>query len=117
MFLFATLDGTISASNPGANLYAANALAGTVDVFDSQFHAVKLKGNFVDPSMPAGYAPFGIAAIDGNLFVTYAPQNPGAGQGFVDVFSTEGHFVKRFASHGPLDLPWGVARAPFDFFV
>jgi hypothetical protein len=36
----------------------------------------------------------------------------GAGEGFVDVFNTDGSFVRRFASRGALNAPWGVAWAP-----
>jgi uncharacterized protein (TIGR03118 family) len=79
-------------------------------------------GGFLDPDMPKGYAPFGIQNIDGNLFVTYALQNgpkhddvAGHGLGFVDVFDTDGHLLRRFASRGPLNSPWGVARASYDF--
>jgi uncharacterized protein (TIGR03118 family) len=112
----------LATNSRGVFLYATNFRAGTVDVYDSQFRPVKLQGNFVDPEIPAGYAPFGIAAIDGNLIVTFAQQDAakhddvrGAGHGFVDVFSTEGHFIKRFATRGVLNSPWGIARAPFDF--
>src|SRR4029077_8175499 len=79
-------------------------------------------GNFIDPEIPAGYAPFGISNIGGDLFVTYAKQNaqkhddvPGQGHGFVDVFDTDGHLLRRLASRGPLDSPWGVARASYAF--
>jgi uncharacterized protein (TIGR03118 family) len=76
----------------------------------------------MDPQIPAGFAPFGIQNIDGDLFVTYAKQNAqkhddvaGPGNGFVDVFDTDGHLLRRFASRGPLNSPWGVARASFAF--
>jgi uncharacterized protein (TIGR03118 family) len=112
----------LATNSSGVHLYATNFRAGTVDVYDSTFKSVKLKGDFTDPQIPAGYAPFGIAAIDGNLFVTYALQDAGkhddvkgAGHGVIDVFSTEGHFIKRFATHGVLNSPWGIARAPYDF--
>src|SRR5262249_45938442 len=79
-------------------------------------------GSFADPKIPAGYAPFGIALIDGNLFVTYALQDSakhddqkGPGHGFVDVFDTDGHLITRFASRGALNSPWGIARAPLNF--
>lgn len=106
----------------GLFLYATNFRAGTIDVFDSSFHPVKLAGSFCDPAIPPGYAPFGIASIDGNLIVTYALQDSarhddvkGPGHGFVDVFDTEGNFIQRLASRGALNSPWGIARAPWDF--
>ncbi len=151
-FIFDTEDGTVSAwtggltppdvavlavdNSPGAVykglvfgvnangvfLFATNFRAGTVDVFDHNYQPVTTDGGFNDPSIPAGYAPFGIQNIDGSLFVTYAKQNAakhddvaGPGRGFVDVFDTDGHLLQRFASRGALNSPWGVARASFAF--
>jgi len=111
----------------GAFLFATNFSNGTVDVFgpngrDGMFTKVTLDGNFTDPEIPAGYAPFNIANIDGDLFVTYAKQDAqkhddvaGAGHGFVDVFDTDGHLIRRFESRGRLNSPWGIARASFAF--
>ena len=110
----------VSAS--GVFLYATNFRAGTVDVFDHSYNLVTTKGGFADPDIPVGYAPFGIQNIDGSLFVTYAKQNAakhddvaGPGNGFVDVFDTDGNLLRRFASRGALNSPWGVARASFAF--
>jgi uncharacterized protein (TIGR03118 family) len=111
----------------GVFLFATNFRAGTVDVFgptgpNGLFTPATTDGNFKDPGIPAGYAPFGIANIDGDLFVTYAKQNAqkhddvaGQGHGFVDVFDTDGHLLRRLVSRGPLDSPWGVARASYAF--
>jgi uncharacterized protein (TIGR03118 family) len=106
----------------GNFLFATNFAAGTVEVFDKTFKPATLDGNFSDPNIPAGFAPFGITNIDNNLFVTYAQQNAqkndeitGPGLGFVDVFSTDGVLIKRFASGGTLNAPWGVARATQNF--
>ncbi len=111
----------------GAFLFATNFNAGTIDVFGPNgpgglFAPATTDGGFTDPKIPAGYAPFGIENIDGDLFVTYAQQNAekhddvkGPGHGFVDVFDTDGHLLRRFASRGPLNSPWGVARASFAF--
>jgi uncharacterized protein (TIGR03118 family) len=109
-------------------LYATNFRAGTIDVFDAGFNKVtpgtpgKIDGSFTDPNIPAGFAPFGIQNINGDLFVTYAKQNAvkhddvaGPGNGFVDVFDTNGFLLRRFASGRPLNSPWGVARASFAF--
>jgi uncharacterized protein (TIGR03118 family) len=38
------------------------------------------------------------------------------GHGFVDEFTTHGVMVRRFASRGRLDSPWGVTMAPADGF-
>jgi uncharacterized protein (TIGR03118 family) len=107
----------------GSFLYATNFRAGKIDVFDSSFAPATLAGNFRDPNHPqAGFAPFGIANILGNLFVTYAEQDSakhdpvhGTGLGFVDIFDTNGNFIKRFATRNALNAPWGVALAPFNF--
>jgi uncharacterized protein (TIGR03118 family) len=106
----------------GNFLFATNLFAGTVEVYDSTFAPATLDGNFSDPDIPAGFAPFGIANIDNNLYVTYAKQNAqkndvvaGTGLGFVDVFTTDGVLIKRFASAGPLNAPWGVVRATQNF--
>jgi uncharacterized protein (TIGR03118 family) len=103
-------------------LYAANFRFGTIDVFDKNFQLATLAGSFTDPNLPAGFAPFGIQNIDGQIFVTYAVQDPlkhddvsGPGHGFVDVYGTDGTFVRRFASQGTLNSPWGIALAPSTF--
>jgi uncharacterized protein (TIGR03118 family) len=112
----------------GGFLFATNFRAGTIDVFGPPsapgglFTLATTDGGFTDPDIPAGFAPFGIQKIDGDLFVTYAKQNAqmhddvaGLGNGFVDVFDTDGHLLRRFASRGPLNSPWGVVRASFAF--
>lgn len=103
----------------GKFLYATNFRFGTIEVFDSNFHLVN---SFTDPTVPAGFAPFGIHNIGGNLYVTFAKQNAakfdddaGPGHGFVDVFAPNGNLLQRLASHGRLDSPWGVTLAPSTF--
>jgi uncharacterized protein (TIGR03118 family) len=102
-------------------LYAANFFAGTVDVFDRDYHRAFL-GSFSDPGMPAGFAPFNVQNLGDKLFVTYAKQGGGGqkalptpGDGFIDVFSTDGSFLQRIVTEGDLDSPWGLALAPSDF--
>jgi uncharacterized protein (TIGR03118 family) len=102
-------------------LYAANFAQARVDVFGST-GAPALAGNFTDPNLPAGFAPFGIETIGGQVFVTYAKVDPvthedqaGAGNGFVDVFNLNGTFVRRAVSQGALNSPWGLAVAPAGF--
>jgi uncharacterized protein (TIGR03118 family) len=112
----------------GAFLFATNFRAGRIDVFGPPhapgdlFTPATTDGGFRDPQIPAGFAPFGIQNINGDLFVTYAKQNAqkhddvaGPGNGFVDVFDTDGHLLRHFASRGPLNSPWGVVRASFAF--
>jgi glucose/arabinose dehydrogenase len=108
----------------GAFLYAVNFHQGTVDVFDSTFRPVRKVGAFQDPQLPGGYVPFGISAINSRLYVTYALQAAdkrgevrAPGNGFIDIFDTEGNLVKRFASQGQLNAPWGMAWAPFEGFA
>lgn len=152
LFIFATEDGTISgwsqvvdvgqavltvdnsasgaiykglalASNGAGNfLFATDFSHGTIDVFDHNFAPASMAGDFRDPNIPAGFAPFGIQNIDGNLYVTYAKQDgekhddvAGAGNGFVDVFDTDGNLMHRFASQGTLNSPWGLVLAPASF--
>lgn len=106
----------------GVFLFVTNFRAGTIDVYDRNYKPVKTDGGFVDEDIPAGFAPFGIRIIDGDVFVTYAKQDARRhddvarqGNGFVDVFDTDGHLLRRFASRGQLNSPWGVERASFAF--
>ncbi len=103
-------------------LYAANFKAGKIDVFDKNFALVAM--TFTDPGLPAGYSPFNIQNIAGQLYVMYAKINSstfdeikGSGFGYVDIYNTDGSFVRRFASEGPLNAPWGIAQAPATFLA
>src|SRR5437016_14383476 len=109
----------IAGTAAGDRLYAANFRAATVDVFDAGFHPVS--AGFADPALPAGYAPFGIRNLGGTIYVTYALQDAGkeddvagVGHGFVDAFDTQGNLIRRVASRGRLNSPWGLARAQND---
>jgi uncharacterized protein (TIGR03118 family) len=72
------------------------------------------------PPIPSDFAPFGIANIEGFIYVTYAKQKPpdnaddlrGPGNGFINVFRTDGTFVRRLISNGLLNSPWGLAKVP-----
>jgi uncharacterized protein (TIGR03118 family) len=151
-FLFATEAGTILGWSPAVNgtaavtavdrsaqgahydglttlndrLYAADFRNARVDVFDSTFAPVSLTNGFKDAQIPSGWAPFGIQAINGNIFVTYAKQDSaktdavaGGGLGYVDEYTPDGALVARVAKRGlpkaPLNAPWGLAMAPSDF--
>lgn len=122
----ATFTGLALASNGRSNyLYAANStyLVGKIDVFNSSFQPVALgggsfPGNFTDPNALPGYVPFNVQLMGGQLYVTYANLNPDGSSnpgGYVDIFNTNGTFVKRFASGGALNAPWGFALAPAGF--
>jgi uncharacterized protein (TIGR03118 family) len=113
---------TIAADGGNNFLYVTNFKGGKIDVFDKNFNYVTDKP-FLDPGIPAGFGPFNIQYIGGQLYVTYAklkaPNNhddlAGPGNGYVDIFSTNGTFVKRFASQSTLNSPWGIALAPAGF--
>jgi uncharacterized protein (TIGR03118 family) len=114
----------LALANSGGNdyLYATDFKGGKIDVFDSNFQPAKLAGAFTDPGIPAGFAPFNIRNIAGSLYVTYAQQDAdkeddvaGDGNGFIDIFDPAGNMIKRFASNGPLNSPWGMAVAPSSF--
>jgi uncharacterized protein (TIGR03118 family) len=111
----------------GDRLYATDFHNNRVDVFDASFKPVTT-ATFKDPKLPTGYAPFGIQALAGSVFVTYAKQDaakkddmPGNGFGFVDQFTPDGQLVARVASGGrknaPPNAPWGLALAPTNFGV
>ncbi len=138
-FIFANLDGSISAWRGGlanamivappsggasftglaignatggaAQIYAADQNSGNVDVFNSSWTNT---GTFTAPSLPAGFTAFNVQNLGGNLFVTYAnPNNPIGG--VVDEFTTDGTFVSTISSDPAgthLDSPWGLAIAP-----
>jgi len=108
-FIFANLNGTISAWNTGQTafvqattpggvytglainqaqnqLYAANNAAGTIDVFNSSFTKVSLGSNaFATPAaitaLGLGLVPFNVQDIGGNVYVTYAPAGHAAQTG------------------------------------
>jgi uncharacterized protein (TIGR03118 family) len=104
----------------GERVYATDFHNGRVDVYDSHWRRVRRAGAFVDRSIPEWYAPFGIQAIGGHLFVTYVGRAPVNGNdsptgGYVDEFDRHGHLVARVARKGVLNAPWGIALAPPSF--
>ena len=141
VFLFATLDGTISGWAPQANpnqaivainnsskgsvytglaitnrasgnfLYAADMANNKVDIYDGSFNFVS---SFTDAALPSGFAPFGIQDINGLLYVTFASTAGGTG-GYVELFTEAGVFVNTVIQGLPLNQPWGIAVAPPKF--
>ena len=113
----------LSAGGAGQLLYASDFHNGKVDVFDDKFMPAALPPTaFTDRTLPAGFAPFGIQAINGDIYVTYAQQDAdkhdelhGPGLGYVDVYDPNGSLLGRVASRGLLNAPWGVALAPAGF--
>ncbi|MGE5276517.1 MAG: TIGR03118 family protein [Acidobacteriota bacterium] len=147
-FLFASEDGTFSGWNPAVNpnaivvfsdpgsVYKGLAIHGDTlystdftecevesfhgNFFDDTFAQFDTAGGFEDPSIPAGYCPFGIQAIGDSIFVTYAKKEgiddvAGVGHGFVREFDADGRLLAPVASRGLLNSPWGLALAPPDF--
>jgi uncharacterized protein (TIGR03118 family) len=107
-----------------STLYAADFANGKVDVWDSTWAPVSTPGAFTDPYLNPSqhYGPFGIQALNGSIFVTYAKQSGtpgdevhGRGLGIVDEYSPTGAFIGRVGSFGDLNSPWGVAWAPATF--
>ena len=142
IFIFDSLDGTISAWAPGVNLFSAQkmidipankasytALAITnkpsgnslfavdntnnqVNIYDGTF---ALKGTFApDPSIPNGFSVFGIRDINGTVYVAFAANDGGPG-GFIDTYKEDGTLIGTFAQGFPLNQPWGFALAPANF--
>jgi len=144
-FIFANLNGTISAWDTGptafvqvssgavytglaingaqTRLYAVNATSGGIDVFDSNFVLISPPGAFVDPTLPASLVPFNVQDILGDVYVTYAPAGRTAqltaalGAGLVAVFDEDGNFIKEAITGSPLAAPWGITLAPAGFRV
>jgi uncharacterized protein (TIGR03118 family) len=124
---------TLANNGSGNFLYATDFHNNKVDVFDATFTRQTPSATsftFKDPNLPAGYAPFGIQALNTGpagavqIYVSYARQQPpqnhdnenGAGLGIVDIFDANGKFVKTLlAAGGALNAPWGMALAPADF--
>lgn len=113
----------IGACGEESRLYATDFNHAKIDVYDAHFHRIPMApGDFTDPQIPRGFAPFGIQAIHGDIYVTYAKQDAahhddvkGAGLGYVDVYTPTGKLIQRIASKGALDAPWGIALAPAGF--
>src|SRR5262249_30849924 len=112
---------TLGVANGHNFLFATDFHTGKVHTFDENFQQVNPNG-FVDPDLPAGYAPFGIRTFNNEVFVTYALQDHAreddvacAGCGFVNVFDTSGNFLRHLISNGgELNAPWGLALVEGD---
>jgi uncharacterized protein (TIGR03118 family) len=105
-------------------LYATNFHSGQVETYNQNFVLQTTGFPFADPNIPAGYAPFGIRNFNGNVVVTYAKQDadreddvPCPGCGFIDVFNTHGHLLRRLVSRGRLNAPWGLEIANGQLWV
>ncbi len=98
-------------------LVAANFNAGTIDVFDASYNPMAVV--FTDPTIPAGFAPFNVAAIGNSVVVSYAMQDDkkhddvaGAGNGAISVFDQNGTLNKSLVTTGGLlDSPWALVQS------
>ena len=114
---------TLATTAFGSLLLAADFHNARIDVFDAAFNLIQPAAPFfTDPALPAGYAPFNVAALDGKIYVSYAQQDAaaedevaGPGKGFVDVYNGFGLLEQRLVSRGPLNAPWGLQIAPASF--
>jgi uncharacterized protein (TIGR03118 family) len=97
----------------GEHLYAANAAAGRIDIFNNTFTQVSVPGGFADPTLPAGEVPFNVANINSHLLVSYT--GPPGSTGVINEFDTDGNFIKRLITDSSLLNPWGMVVAPADF--
>jgi uncharacterized protein (TIGR03118 family) len=139
LFIFATLDGTLSGWNPAVNfnsaiitvttpgaaytglaistnasgnvLLAADNANNKVDIYDTNFHLVK---SFTDSTVPAGFAPYGIQDFGGLVYVSFAGPGSTPG-GVVDIYAEDGTLLKQLTTGSPLNQPWGFAIAPKNF--
>jgi uncharacterized protein (TIGR03118 family) len=135
-FIFANLDGSISAWNGGSGttaqvtvpaiagasftglglenglLYAADKGHGTIDVFNSSF---ALSSILTSPNL-SGFVPYNIQQLsDGRLYVTFqSTSTPNAGA--VEILNSNGTFQSLIPStDAHLKEPWGIALAPAGF--
>ena len=117
--------GTANVPSSGVQnlLYVADFRGGGVQIFDETFQRVPgLEKFFTDATLPAGFAPFNVQNIGGNIYVSFAQQDSekeddvdGAGLGYVDIFSPGGQLLLRL-DHGPwFNAPWGMTLASSDF--
>jgi uncharacterized protein (TIGR03118 family) len=139
VFIFATLDGTISGWAPSVNpdsaiiaatspsavytgltgstkssgnfLFAADTVGNKIDIYDANF---KFVSSFTDPSVPSGFTVYGIQDFGGLIYVSFASTTNGPG-GYIDLFDETGTLIKQITHGGALNQPWGFAIAPNDF--
>jgi len=110
-------------NSTGNFLLATNFRNARIDVFDATFKPTALAGNFIDPTIPAGFAPFSVHILNNNqIYVAYAMQDSakhdpanGPGNGYVSLFDSNGNFVRRVISQGSLNSPWGLVIASANF--
>jgi len=111
----------IGATGGFSYLYSADFASAAIDILRGDASAPSLAGSFLDPNLPAGFAPFNIQNLGDTLFVTYAVVGSngddvaGLGNGIVDAFDLQGNLLRRVTAGGELNSPWGLAIAPSSF--
>lgn len=114
-------------------LFVTDFAAGVVEIYSSNFTLLST-ASFTDNALNAdGYSPFNIVGFKAQfsescessrgcaskhvplLMVTYAQRTPGGvgpftglGNGFINVFTTGGQLISRYASRGRLNAPYGL---------
>lgn len=145
LFIFVSLDGTISAWNPGLPnrtaaipvvpgstkaiftgatiaqldgqrfLYVADIASGKIKVYENDFDPVDFGENAFDDDQ----LPPGFTPFNvqniGKQNQSKTFVDFGAGLGFVDVFSPRGRLLMRLEHGDWLNAPWGLTLAPSDF--
>jgi uncharacterized protein (TIGR03118 family) len=95
----------------GPHLLAADTGGGTIDVYDGAFRSVHLRGAFDDPRRAAEkLGPYNVTYLKGRVYVAYTDER--GDHNAVSVFKTDGRFIRRLVTDGPLFGPWGMAVAP-----
>lgn len=100
----------------GGQMFIANFASGLVDIHGPDYEKVIFPPNtFSDPGIPSDYVPFNIATFGGYIYVIYAKKANnnivrGAGYGYISIFDNSGTLIKRFASQGKLNAPWGMVE-------
>src|SRR5205807_7722506 len=70
-----------------------------------------LQTTFTDSNL-TGFAPYNVAIINGNVYVTFVKFGGG---GYVDVFNESGTLLQQLIANGNLNEPWGLTIAPSTF--
>lgn len=129
------IGGTVVVDRPGAvytgvtiardRVLAADLVGKKLDVFDTNFAPVDLAADqFTDPDLPAEFGPFNVMTLGEEVLVAYAEVNEeegeeeaGRGLGIIDAYDLDGNLLRRVATGGDLNAPWGMAIAPDTFGV
>ncbi len=107
-------------------LYAVDFYNKKIDIFNENFvqiTEISMVDRYVEDPLPDDYAPYNIVRIGDFIYVSYTKQNiqfpeyevAGCGNGYINIYGLDGLFVRRFASKGVLNVPWGMILVPSTF--